>query len=186
MSSDDPVGSDDIEVEIQQDTNVTVGHSELGPSNELMDTSKLEEKLTSEEGRQEIRRLLKPAQQGRIQAPRFDAADLLNEFTNFSRQPFTEVLTELIGAVPSPMAIKDFAEDHPDRWANAIATMSRLAGYHDKLEITGNIAVDIHNMGDAQLMEEIKKINEKLDTVGKKDTLIEQDAPFVEFEDEED
>ena len=41
--------------------------------------------------------------------------------------------------------------------------MSKLAGYHDKLEIHGNVNMDIRIMGDAQLMAKIKEVDQKLD-----------------------
>ena len=67
-----------------------------------------------------------------------------------------------MGATPDPDALQAFADQYPDRWANAIGTLARLSGYHDKLLVEGNINVDIQMMGDADLMKELKETNRRL------------------------
>jgi len=144
--------------------------------------------VSEEQGRLEIRRLLRPLdpdETGSLRSARFNTDALLSEFQNYSRQPFVEVLSVLISAIPTPKAIQEFAEDHPDRWANAVRTMAALSGYHDKLEISGNIAVDIQTMGDAQLLAEIENISQKLDKLKKSDPLINQGVTDVEFEEDD-
>ena len=79
-----------------------------------------------------------------------------------SREPFTDVLTALIGARPDPKALKFFADRYPHKWAQAIAIFAKLAGYHDKMEVEGTIALDIFGMSDAELMERLGEMNEQL------------------------
>ena len=74
-----------------------------------------------------------------------------------SREPFTDVLTALIGARPDPKALKFFADRYPHKWAQAVAIFARLAGYHEKMEVKGNIALDISGMSDAELMERLAR-----------------------------
>lgn len=92
--------------------------------------------------------------------------ELFNEFQAFSRQPFVEILSELVQGIPTPENIREFAADHPDKWVNAIKTMANLAGYHDKLEIEGNIALDINKMGDAQLLAKLDELGMKIESMG--------------------
>lgn len=110
----------------------------------------------------------------------FTTDELLSEFQAFSRQPFIEILSEFISGIPTPEAIRAFAEDHPDRWANAVKTMANLAGYHDKLELEGNIALDVNKLGDAQLMARLDELGEKIDSMGIRTGITE--AEFVEVE----
>ena len=38
-----------------------------------------------------------------------------------SREPFLDVLAEMLAACPDAEAIKTFADRHPDRWAQAVS-----------------------------------------------------------------
>jgi hypothetical protein len=58
--------------------------------------------------------------------------------------------------------------------------MANLAGYHDKLEIEGNINLDINKMGDAQLMMRLDELSAQIKSMGIRTGL--QDAEFVELE----
>jgi hypothetical protein len=44
--------------------------------------------------------------------------------------------------------------------------MANLSGYHDKLEIEGNIALDINKMGDAQLLAKLDELGEQIKSMG--------------------
>lgn len=112
------------------------------------------------------RRLLRALDSPSHHKQRFDTTELLAELGAYSRQPYIEILGEILQAVPTPEALQTFADAHPDRWANAIKSISNLAGFHDKLEIHGNVNLDIKTMGDAQLMERIKQVEGKLKEMG--------------------
>ena len=47
--------------------------------------------------------------------PLFDKDDLKRQFALMSRQPFVEVLAEVIQAVPEQSALQEFANSHPNR-----------------------------------------------------------------------
>jgi hypothetical protein len=96
----------------------------------------------------------------------FKTGELLDEFQRFSRGPFVEILSELVHGIPTPENLATFASEHPDKWVNAIKTMANLAGYHDKLEIEGNISLDINKMGDAQLLAKLDELGEQINSMG--------------------
>lgn len=107
----------------------------------------------------------------------FNTLELLGEFQAFSRQPFIEIMAELISGIPTPENIHAFANDHPDRWAQCIKTMANLSGYHDKLEIKGNVLEDMNKLGDAQLIARLKELGDKIDSMGIRTGLV-SDAEY--------
>ena len=121
------------------------------------------------------KRLIRALDKSPRRKPRFDSEELLAEFSAYSRQPYVEILAEMVQCIPTPDALQDFADAHPDRWANAVSTMGRLAGYHEKLEVYGNVNVDIRVMGDAQLMAKIKEVDQKLVDLSIEDVDVEED-----------
>jgi len=92
----------------------------------------------------------------------FSQSDLIEEFKAYSRLPFIEVLANMMNCMPTPESLERFANEYPDRWANAVNTMSRLAGYHDKLEITGNVMLEVQGMGDAELIAKLSELDDTL------------------------
>lgn len=87
------------------------------------------------------------------------------ETDRLSRAPFVECLNDLLSAQPTLESLKAFADRSPDRWSQAVAIMARLAGYHDKLEITGNLTVDVRRMSDSQLVAALCEIEGKAESV---------------------
>ena len=128
------------------------------------------------------KRLIRALDKSPRRKPRFDSEELLSEFSAYSRQPYVEILAEMVQCIPTPDALQDFADAHPDRWANAVSTMSKLAGYHEKLEIHGNVNMDIRVMGDAQLMARNKEVDQKLVDLAVKDYKVEQDMEQGDME----
>ena len=104
---------------------------------------------------------------------RFDSDQLYAELTSFSRQPFIEILSEMLQCIPTPDALQEFADAHPDRWANAINTMGKLAGYEVGMDIDGDVLRDITKLGDAQLMARIQEVEGRLEAMGEGATVIE-------------
>ena len=102
-------------------------------------------------------------------AQRFTIDELREQFTAFSREPFVDILSHLVGCAPTEERLQEFANEYPDKWASACLTFSRLVGYNDKLEIHGNVAIEIHSMGDAQLIDRIEDIQRKLVELGSED-----------------
>ena len=89
--------------------------------------------------------------------------DIHNELKRYSMEPFIQTLAYLLGCMPTKEAVQEFANAHPDRWANSISTFSKMAGYHDKLEIEHNIHLDMTRLGDAELDQRLLELREVKD-----------------------
>lgn len=79
-----------------------------------------------------------------------------------SREPFQEVLALCLQATPTPARLREFAADYPDRWANMLAIMGRLAGFSDKVE-TINRHTHAHvvaTLSDAELLSKLDMLRE--------------------------
>jgi hypothetical protein len=100
---------------------------------------------------------------------------IYQELAKYSREPFMDTLAYLMGCKPDREAVLEFANAHPDRWANAISTFSKMAGYHDKLEVEHNIHMDISRMGDAELEQRLSEMRTVIDITPDKEE--EAEAP---------
>lgn len=77
-----------------------------------------------------------------------------------SRAPFRALLKELIGAAPTPEAIRAFADKYPDRWAQATSIMAGLAGFE-----RGVVEVNVFNikgLSDSELMRRMEEVEGQL------------------------
>jgi len=76
----------------------------------------------------------------------------------FSREPFSVELARFLCASPDAKHLKEWAEKYPDKWANAVAALAKLAGYSEKIEIdrTGSIH-HLESLSDAHLEQELQK-----------------------------
>lgn len=73
-----------------------------------------------------------------------------------SREPFRRLLAQLIGAAPTPEALRRFADKSPDRWAQALSILGGLAGYE-----RGVVEVNIFNikgLSDSELMARLAEV----------------------------
>ena len=88
------------------------------------------------------------------------AIDILAPLQALSREPFQEVLALCLQATPTPQRLREFAADYPDRWANMLAIMGRLAGFSDKVETTSrNLHVHaVTALSDAELLSKLDMI----------------------------
>jgi hypothetical protein len=85
---------------------------------------------------------------------------LVRELAAQARAPFRRVLAELIGARPTPEAIRRFADKYPDRWAQAVSIMGGLAGYE-----RGVVEVNVFNikgLSDADLVKRLAEVEKQL------------------------
>ncbi len=98
--------------------------------------------------------------------PQLDGDEIAGAISRLSREPFQEVLTHLLEARPDREAVHQFAKRYPDRWAQAVAILARLGGYHDKLEVETNITVNLSRLSDMELMERLAETDEKLAALG--------------------
>lgn len=80
------------------------------------------------------------------------------QLDSLSRQPFRQVLADVLASAPSMDDIRGFASRNPDRWGQLLAIVAKLGGYHDKLEVEGNMRLKVEDMSDAELVERIKQL----------------------------
>lgn len=68
-----------------------------------------------------------------------------------TRVPFRHVLARLLNLAPSDDAIGRIAEKNPDRWAQTLAIVGRLAGYSEKLEVEDSREMRLRKLSDMEL-----------------------------------
>lgn len=91
--------------------------------------------------------------------------DIEQELESLSRAPFRRILKDFLGFAPSPDALRKFAEKYPDRWANALSTLSQLGGYKKDVTETNNIIM-IGHMDDSALRRRMAELESKLGVSG--------------------
>lgn len=80
------------------------------------------------------------------------------EILKLSREPFRQELARLVGCAPTQNALLEFSSKSPDRWAQAISIMAKLAGYSEKIIHEHNVSVLIAQMSDAELQSRLTKL----------------------------
>jgi len=90
---------------------------------------------------------------------------LRQRLISLDREPFVEVLRELLETKPSPEALEQFAEKWPDKWVHTLSTMAKLAGYEVDQPST-NINILAANMSYAELVTEFQKLQKELSSDG--------------------
>ncbi len=94
--------------------------------------------------------------------PRLDGDEIALAISKLSLEPFQEVLTHLLEAAPDVEDVHAFAKRYPDRWAQAVAILARLGGYHDKLQIDATVTLDVARLSDAELLQRLGETDDKL------------------------
>ena len=84
--------------------------------------------------------------------------EVLDHLTRFSREPFQEILADIIGAKPSPEVLEAFADANPDKWTQMLKVAASLAGYADQHTIEHNIMVEVRQLGDAELVQKLSDL----------------------------
>lgn len=74
------------------------------------------------------------------------------------RAPFKDVLATMMQCRPDAINIFQWANEHPDRWANAVAVFAKLAGYHEKIEIEEHKHLHVHELSDAELLQRLSEM----------------------------
>jgi hypothetical protein len=81
--------------------------------------------------------------------------DLRIALSQYSRDPFGDVLEALLQARPSTEQLLKWAASDPAQWANAIKIFSLLNGYTEKTESTTiHKHLHLHKLSDAELLQE--------------------------------
>lgn len=78
---------------------------------------------------------------------------LSEQITFMSREPFARQLSEIMEVAPSKDSLREFAQRDPHLWAQMVTQFAKLAGYSDKLEMSGDLRVDAGNYSDSQLFD---------------------------------
>ena len=81
-----------------------------------------------------------------------------------NRQPFRDVLDDLLEAKPEVEALQQWARKTPDRWGQAVAIFARLGGYHEKLQVEHEVRPE--NLSLAELLERLEGVEEQVRSLG--------------------
>jgi len=123
-----------------------------------------------------------PPVSGRHAATRDEIYSYLEEY---NRGPFLQVLADFLECKPEKEAIEKMARAHPAEWTRALANVAKLAGFHDKLEIEGNIHHDIGQLGDAALLDKLDDLRREREEKPAIDVSYEDVTPASPEEKEE-
>ena len=111
--------------------------------------------------------------------PQLNGDEIAEAISRLSREPFQEVLTLLLEAKPDREAVYQFAKKYPDRWAQAVAILARLGGYHDKLEVDAKVTVNMSRLSDMELIGQLAEIQENLTALDDDPDPVLEDDPEV-------
>src|SRR6266850_2588985 len=92
--------------------------------------------------------------------------ELVKELTKTERAPFSRALQRILGFRPTAEALQKFADKSPDKWAQAVTMLAGLAGYEKGVNVTLTVR-PVHQMTDAELLAENKRLAEELRAVGR-------------------
>lgn len=95
-----------------------------------------------------------------------DVNELEELFSSLSRQPFVQELSRFVAANPSRAKIREFAEKYPDRWAQGVSILARLAGYSEKVDVSvSGLIQHVRALSDVELESRLKIVNQELQSV---------------------
>ena len=100
--------------------------------------------------------------------------DTLTHFQEFSREPFQNLLTYLMQYIPDETSLQEFANQSPDKWAKMIEIFAKLSGYHEKVEVSSNVSVEINRLSDSELLRRAEENARVLETIEAKFETIEE------------
>lgn len=81
-----------------------------------------------------------------------------HSFEELSRSPFKDFLALLISNHPTPENLQSFANQHPDKWAQAVQAFARTSGYTDQLEVKHTIYSAVLHMSDMDLEHQMRSL----------------------------
>ena len=94
-------------------------------------------------------------------ALRMTEDELKDHLDHWSREPFKKMLLPALANQPDPGKIKTFANKAPDRYAQYLIQIAKLAGYHEKLEVDVTFK-PLHNLADSELRTMLRDLTIKL------------------------
>lgn len=110
-------------------------------------------------------------------ADRCDPDEVRAHLEALSREPFRKALAEWMGAAPTEEDIKEWAKTRPDRWAQGLSIVGRMAGYTDKLEIEGSVHHSIQNLSDAEILQRLRDLRADQDAIEGECAEVDEDIP---------
>ena len=94
-------------------------------------------------------------------ALRMTENELKNHLDHYSREPFKKMLLPALANQPDPGKIKVFANKAPDRYAQYLIQIAKLAGYNEKLEVDFSFK-PLKNLADSELRTMLQDLMTKL------------------------
>lgn len=94
---------------------------------------------------------------------RSDALAIRAEIEVLSRNPFRDILSELVECLPDLERIKEWAKEDPGKLIHSISKITPLAGYKEQVTHEHNTLVQIGMMSDSQLDAKLRELNKLLE-----------------------
>ena len=94
--------------------------------------------------------------------PRLDGKAVAAHIDQLSREPFRDLLKRLLESEPDPEKVKAYGEKYPDKWGALVTMISKLSGYHERLEVANSHVVALAQLSDAELMGRLQDSLERL------------------------
>ena len=115
--------------------------------------------------------------------PAFNANDIRDQLRSYDRTPFLDVLADWLMCAPSVDAIVALAEKSPDKYIVAVSSLSKVAGFSERRELSVDMHVTLKKLSDSQLEDRLNVLADKLGinlNEMKEVKLIESDVPSQE------
>ena len=96
------------------------------------------------------------------QKPLWTAEQIREKLRRWDRSPFMDLLGAWLECSPTPEALTAFADRFPDRYASSLLSISKIAGFAERKELTadvsGTIIHKIEDMSDSQLEDHLRSL----------------------------
>jgi hypothetical protein len=93
--------------------------------------------------------------------PNFTGTELRQRLTAYDRAPFTDLLAEWLELSPSREAVQALAETDPQRFVQALSSLSKMAGFSDKTETSVDITHNYKVLSDSQIEDRLRQLAER-------------------------
>jgi hypothetical protein len=94
----------------------------------------------------------------RHRRPKYTGTELRKALTAYDRQPFTDLLVEWFANCPRPEDIRLLAQKEPARWIQAMASLSKMAGFTDRTETSLDVTVNYKGLSDSQIEDRLRQL----------------------------
>ena len=86
-----------------------------------------------------------------------NASQLTAQLRRYDRTPFLDVLAQMLEHRPTPEALQRFADRDPGRWAAAVTSLARVAGFSERSEVAVDVTTDLSRLSDSQLEARLRE-----------------------------